>query len=511
MPPKDVSFDKSKFHKGMKIAARAVGSTIGPMGKNVFLGDPTLPRFTNDGASIANKIILKDPEEDAGAWVIRSATARAADEAGDGTTTTAVIAEALFDAIQGRSEEMVDIKRSLYEALPEIQSKIKASSRTTTLKDIRHIAEVSAEHKELAELVSTIFEKKGVEAQVTVQDSGDAKCSIEMRDGYEAKVGMMSPYLVTNYVKQTSEYKDVPVLCTHKKVDAITQLLPLYEKLGEKKLSKLIIICDDMDIAALGAIIDNKRRGTFSTLVIRATGELLDDIASVVGATPVSESTGTDFADADLLKKLGMASSVVSTVGTVTTQGRTVFVGKSGAGSKQRATYLEAQAGNLTNGFERSAVLKRAGKLRSGVAVLSVGAYSEQELGYLRDKADDAIKAVRSALEEGYVEGGGMCLYRIAESLSEQSVGRVLLKQALQAPFKKIIENSGKDYTKVVKDLGKNGYDAKEAEYKDLIKAGIIDPAKVERVAVESAISSIGEMLVTEALVVDYVDHENKG
>lgn len=502
---KTVSFNKEKFHRGLKIAAQAVGGTIGPLGRNVFLGDPILPRFTNDGASIANKIILKDPEEDAGAWVIRSATARVADEAGDGTTTTAVIAEDLFDEIQKRSEPMVEIKRSLYEALPSIKEAIKKASHKTTLKDIQHIAEVSAEDKQLASLITEIFEKKGVEAQVTVQDSGNAQCSIEMKDGYEAKVGMLSPWLVTNFQKQTAEYKDVPVLCTHKKVDAITQLLSLYEKLSEKKISKLVIVCDDMDIAALGAIVDNKRRGTFSTLVIRATGELLDDIAAVVGATPVSESTGTDFSDPDLLKKCGTASSVISTVGTSTAHGTSTFVGKGGR-SKERAGYLEAQAKSLSNGFEQSAILKRAGKLRSGVAILNIGAYSEQELGYLRDKADDAIKAVRSALEEGYVEGAGLCLYRISESLKPITIGEILLAHALKAPFKKIIENAGKDYAQTVKGLTQQGYDAKEGRYKDLIKAGIIDPAKAERIAVESAVSSIGEAIVTHCLVVDYVE-----
>lgn len=496
----------TKAHEGMKIATKAIGSTIGPKGRNVFLANATIPRFTNDGASIANDIVLHDKEQDAGAWVIRSATARTADEVGDQTSTTAVIAEALFDAIQGRSEPAVAIKHSLYKALDGIKDKIRAASRTTTLKDIRHIAEISAEHKELAGLITDIFEKKGAEAQITVQDSGTSQCSIEMKDGYEAKVGMMSPWFVTNFQKQTAEYKDVPVLVTHKKIDAITQLLPLYERLSEKKLSKLVIVTDDIDIAALGAIVDNKRRGTFSTLVIRATGELLDDIASVVGAVPVADSTGTDFADTDLIKKLGIAVSVVSTTNTTTTQGTSTFVGKTSSG-KQRAQVLESQAENVSNGFEKSAILKRAGKLRSGVAVLSIGAYSEQELGYLRDKADDAIKAVRAALEEGYVEGGGLTLYRIAESLDTKSTGNVLLKQALKEPFKRIVENSGEDYAAIVQKITKtHGYDAKENTFKDLVKAGIIDPAKGARVAVESAVSAIAELIVTSTLITDYVE-----
>lgn len=507
---KNVSFSKEKFYKGLKTATQAVGSTIGPKGRNVFLGDPTLPRFTNDGASIANKIQLKDPEEDAGAWVVRSATARAADEAGDGTTTTAVILDAIFDEVRKRSEPAVEIKNSLYDAMEGVKEQIAKVAKTTTAKDVKHIAKVSAEDEELASLITEIFDKKGVEAQVTVQDSGDAKCSIQMKDGYEAKVGLFSPWLVTNFQKQTAEYKDVPVLCTHKKVDSITQLLPIYEKLSQRNLTKLVIVCDDMDIAALGAIVDNKRRGTFSTLVIRATGDLLDDIASVVGATPVSNQTGADFSDQDILKKLGTAASVVSTVGTATAQGTTTFVGKTAAGSKERASYLEAQAENISNGFEKSSILKRAGKLRSGVAVLNIGAYSEQELGYLRDKADDAIKAVRSALEEGYVEGGGMCLYRIADSLQPKTVGEHIIKVALQAPLKRIIENAGKDYTQIIKDLPKDkGYDAKEGTYKDLIKEGIIDPAKCERVAVESAVSAIAELIVTDTLIVDHYEEKS--
>lgn len=492
----------------MKKAVGAVVSTIGPLGKNVFLGDPTCPRFTNDGASIANKIILKDPEEDAGAWVVRSATARTADEVGDQTTTTAAVLEAIFDGTEKRAESKVEIRRSLYDALPIIKKAIKAHSHDTSVKDVRHIAEVSSESEEMANLITQIFEKKGIEAQINISDSETSQSYVRMEDGYEAKVGMMSPWLITNVDKQRAEYKDVPVLISHKKIDAITQLLPIYEKLSEKKLGKLVIVCEDMDIAALGAIVDNKKRSTFSTLVIRATGELLDDIASVVGATPVSEQTNTDFSDADILKKLGKAASVVSTPNTVTTQGRSVFVGK-GNGGKERATLLEAQATNVMNEFERSAILKRAGKLRSGIADLKIGAFSEQELGYLRDKADDAVKAVRSALEEGYVEGGGMTLYRIAEELPEDTVGLQILKKALTAPLRKIVENAGREYAEIIKNLPKGkGYDAKAGEYKDLIKAGIIDPAKGARVAVESAVSSVAEMIVTSSLVTDYVKED---
>lgn len=504
---KTVSFDQEKFKKGFKTATRAVVSTIGPRGKNVFLADTTLPRFTNDGASIADKVHLKDPEEDAGAWVVRSMTAKTADEVGDNTTTTAAIADSLFDEIEKASDAKVAIKESLLETLPEIREAIKKVSKKTTIKEVRHIALVSSENEHMADLITEIFEKKGVEAHVLVEDSDTASSSIEMKDGYEAKVGFISPWLVTNIQKQTAEYKDVPVLCSHKKIDAITQLLPLYEKLSEKGLKKLVIVCEDVDIAALGAIVDNKRRGTFSTLVIRATGDLLSDIAAVVGATPISEGTGTDFSDDDIVKKLGIAQSVVSTFGTPPLSGITTFIGR-GAKGKEHAKLLDAQADNAKNTFEQNSIRKRAAKLRSGVAVLRIGALSEQERGYLRDKADDAIKAVKSALEEGYVEGGGMTLYRIAQEMDEKTLGQRLLKTALQAPLRKIIENCGKDYATIIKDIKDKGYDAKEGTFKDLIKAGIIDPAKGARVAVESATSSIAEMIIVETLIVDYQDEK---
>lgn len=505
---KEVSFDKQKFWEGMKLAAKTVGCTLGPKGRNVYLQDPTLPRFTNDGASIANKIMFKDPVKDAGAWVVRSATAKTADEVGDQTTTTAVIAESLVEEIENRKEQMVELKHSMLDTLPEIRKAIEEAAHKTTLKEIRHIALVSSENEEMAELITEIFEKKGIDAHVLVEDSDTASFSVEMKKGYEAKVGCVSPWLITNFQKQTAEYKDVPMLCTHKKIDAITQLLPLYEKLSQKKISKLVIVCDDIDIAALGAIVDNKRRGTFSTLVIKATGELLDDIAAVVDATPISQATGTDFSDENILSYLGRAESVVSTFGNAPLSGISTFVGGKRSRVENHAEVLEAQIENAKNDFEKGSLRKRVARLRSGVAVLKIGALSEQERGYLRDKADDAVKAVKSALEEGYVEGGGMTLWRIAEKMKDDTPGRAILKKALASPLKKIVTNAGADYLDIVKKLKDKGYDAKTGEYKDLIKAGIIDPAKGARVAVESAVSSVGEMIVVEALVVDAKDDE---
>lgn len=502
---KKVGFEESvdKAFEGLYIAARAVSKTLGPNGKNVYIADPIVPKITNDGVSIASKIILEDPDMDAGAWVVRSASGRASDGAGDGTTTTTALLEAGAKECRSRPENPMRIKESLMAALPAVLKKIKAASKTTSLEDARHIAEVSAENPELAELITEIYKKKGAEAYVMIEDSETSQSSIELADGYDANVGCMSPWLVTDAVKQEARYKDVAVLCSHKKVNVIAELLPLYEALSAKKVSQLVIVCDDMNVDALAAIIQNKQRGTFSTLCIRATGELLDDIAAVVGATPVSEQTGVDFASPDLLKHLGKAKYVVSTYGSPVLPGRTSFVGRGNTG-KQKATALEQGAKNATNELERKSMRKRAARLRSGVAVLKIGAYSEQDRGYLKDKADDAVKAVKSALEEGYVEGGGMCLYRIAEGMQPKTVGEEILKKVLTAPLRTIIENGGKDYADIIKHLPSGmGYDAKNHTYRDLIKVGIIDPAKVERIAVESAISSVGEFITTHCSITD--------
>ena len=494
---------KKKMIEGMTITARAVSRTLGPNGKNVYVADPITPKITNDGASIASKIVLKDPEMDAGAWVIRSATGRAADEAGDGTTTTAVLCEAIAKESLLRPENPMFIRSSLASAVPAIVKEIKRLSRPTTPKDVEAIATVSADDTNLSSLIVEIFEKKGIDAHVMIEDSETSQSNIELMDGYEAQVGLMSPWLVNDMKAQKADYRDVPVLCSHKKVNAIAELLPLYEALGAKKINQLVIVCDDMSVDALSTIIQNKQRGTFSTMVVRATGELLDDIAAVVGATPVSEQTGVNFDSNDLLKHLGKAKHVVSTYGTPTVQGRTTFVGR-GRGGKEKATALLAAAQNTKNELERKTILRRAAKLRSGVAVLKIGAYSEQERGYLKDKADDAIKAVKSALAEGYVEGGGMCLYRIGEHMKPKTVGEEILKKALMAPLRTIIENGGKDYSEIIKNLPDGmGYNALTDSYQNLFSARILDPAKVERIAVESAVSSIGEMITTHALITD--------
>lgn len=501
---KNIGFEegRKKMIKGLEIAARAVGGTIGPRGQNVYLSDPMVPRITNDGVSIASRVMLADPEEDAGAWIIRAATGRASDEAGDGTTTTAVLCASIAKEALSRPENPTLIRQSLNAALPKVVAAIKAASHKAGPADLRRIALVSAEYENIAEMVASVIEKKGEDAHITIDDSMGSTSYVEMSPGYEAKVGWLSPFFVTNPQKQVAEFRDTLVLCTHRKIDSINQLLPLYNKLNELKITKLVIVAADIDLGTLGVVVDNKLRGTFSTLAIRATGELLDDIAAVVGAIPLSEQTGVDFHDIDIKKHLGRAQFITCN------QEATTFVAKDNKSAKEKAKQLEGIRENATSDLEKRTLGKRIAKLLSGVAVIYIGALSEQERGYLKDKADDAVRAVKSAMAEGYVEGGGMCLYRISSAMkAPTTIGEQILKRALTAPLRAIIENAGLDYAEIVKRLtDERGFDAKEEEYVNLISRGIIDPAKVERIAIESAVSSVGEMITTHALITDYED-----
>lgn len=503
---KNVLFDKEsqvKIRHGLWVAARAVGKTIGPKGRNVFIYDPMLPRITNDGVSIAGMIVLADQTEDLGAWTVRTATARANDEAGDGTSTTAVLVEATADECFSRPESPAFIKESLQKALPGVLSAIKKVSHETTKADVKRIALVSAENQEIADMVSEVMDKKGTGALVLVEDSPTSESFIEYVDGYEAQVGYLSPYFITNTTTQRAEYKDVAVLCTHKKIGTIGDLKHLYDQLDKAHVTQLVIICDDIEMGVLGALVNTKLKGMFNTLVIRAVGELLDDIAAATGATPISDSTGVSLFNVDANKHLGKASSVVSD------QKKTLFISKAKT-AEEKAKQLLLQAKHNKNELERKTFTKRAAKLRGGVAILKIGTNSEPERGYLKDKAEDAVNAVKSALAEGYVEGGGMTLYRISEAMKPKTVGEEILKRVLTAPLKTIIENGGEDYAQVVKNLppGK-GYNAKTGEYEDLLKSGIIDPAKVERVAIESAVSAVGELITTHASITDYVEKKD--
>lgn len=501
---KEVLFDKEALdgiRAGLSKAARAVGKTIGPRGRNVFIYDQMLPRITNDGVSIASHVVLENQNEDLGAWIVRTAAARQVDEVGDGTSTVSVLVEAIANEAFSRPENMTLVANSLQKAVPAIVTAIEKASKKTTVEDVKRIALIAAENPKIAELVSEIITKKGEDASVQVEDSPTSDSYIELVDGYEAGVGFISPYLITNPQTQKAEYKDVHIVCSHSKIGTVGDIKKIYDDLDKQGITQLVIVCDDIEMGVLGMLVKTKLQGSFNTLVVRATGELLDDIAAATGATPISDQTGVTFFNYDLAKHLGKAKSVISD------QKKTQFISSNGTKTAEAAAKrLIALAANNKNEIEKNAFRKRAAKLRGNIALLKIGSTSEPDRGYLKDKAEDAVGAVKASLAEGYVEGGGMTLYRIAEAMKPKTIGEEILQRALTAPLRMIIENAGKDYAMVVKNLpdGK-GYNAATDEYSDLFKEGIIDPAKVERVAIESSVSAVSKLITTHASILDAV------
>lgn len=496
---KQVSFGKEtmdKMLKGFDLAAEAVISTIGPKGKNAYIDDPVTPKITNDGATIANNVVLKDKEENAGAYLIRNTTSQTNDDVGDGTTTTAVLLHSIVHECLKRPENPMEIRESLQEAGLKVLKTLAKKSIPIDKKDVEKVALISAENKELAKLITEIVDKLGEKAVINVEDSKTFATEYEIVDGYEAHVGFMSPHFITDKKVSKAIYEDIPVLVTEKKISNIQDIAPLFEQFKSEKINRCVIVCEEIDDAILGMLVLNKNMGIFNSLVIRATGPLLKDIEGAVGATAVSDSSGVTFQNVKL-EHLGKAKKVICDAN------KTLFLGN-GMSAKMYASALEAQAENEPNMYIARNLKERVAKLRGGVATLKIGASTDLEREYLKLKADDCVKAVKAALEEGVVEGGGMALWRIAQEIKDSSIGEQILKRSLQSPLRKIIENAGKDYTSIISNLPpEHGYDAKKDRYVKMVECGIIDPAKVERCALENAISTAATFITTHTLISD--------
>lgn len=494
---KNVSFDSlGKMLKGMDKAADAISGTMGPRGRNVYIMDGLSPKIINDGVSIAQKVLLEDPEEDAGAYVIRNVTAQTLDDVGDGTTTTAVLTQVLIHECLKRPENAMEVKQSLKEAGDKVLKILAKKSVKLKKEDIEKVALISSEDKQIAKLITEIINKLGDKAVVNVEDSKTFATEYEIVDGYEAHVGFMSPHFITDKKSAKAIYNDIPVLVSDKKISNLQDIAPIFEMFKKEGISSCVIVCSDIDDSILGILVQNKLMGTFNSLVIRATDWLLADIEGATGAKAISSSTGVNFQN---FKKehLGFAKKVVSNANT------TLFT-TDGVAAKRYATILNMQAENDPNQFSQKKVREREAKMRGGVAVLRIGASTDFERDYLRLKAEDSVKAVQAALAEGIVEGGGMALWRIAQELKPKTIGEQILKKTLTAPLRKIIENAGKDYTEIMAGMNQlMGYNAKSHCWQELMKVGIIDPTKVERCALENAVSAASVFITTFALITD--------
>lgn len=497
---KDVTFNPialAKMRKGIDIVAEAVGGTLGPRGRNVFVDDPVSPKFTNDGASIAHHITLTDKLENAGAWVAKNACAQTNDDAGDATSTTVVLLKAVVDECFERPENKMLVMQSLLEAKKKVLEALKKQSKTITQKEVINVARISAENEELAQLVTEVVGKVGPKAVITVEDRQDGfETDYKLVQGYEAHVGFMSPYFRNEQNKARAVHTDIPVLCTAKKLGTV-QDLKMFDKFSEAGINSLVIVAEEIEPQILGIFVATHATGKMQLLVIKAQGPLLEDIAAATGATVISDETGVTFDNLDPKKHLGMAKKVLCE------EKKTVFISGSPTATKQ-AKRLEEFATLNPNQLEAKKLRERAAKLKGGIAVIRIGAHTDAERNYLKDKAEDTVHSVQSALEEGVVEGGGIALYRISESLRGSSVGEETLRRALSAPLRQIVLNAGKEYATVIKNLPANhGYDAKKDCYCDFFKEGILDPTRAERCALENAISTAAHFITTHASITE--------
>ena len=510
---------RRKIHEGLGKAARAVKVTLGPRGRNVVLDKGYGgPRITNDGVSIAKEISFKDKFENMGAEVVKEVANKMNDGAGDGTTTSVVLLEAMIDEGLARvvkGGNAMAIRAGMEAARDAAVTELKKMAKPVSGKaDVKQVATISAESESLGTIIAETVEKVGKNGVVTVEESQGTELSYEVVEGLQIDKGYISPYFITNPERMEAEMKDAAVLITDKKIGSTQEILPLLEKVAQAGRKDLVIIADEFEGDSLSTLVVNKLRGTFNVLPVKAPGygerkkELLGDIAVVLGAQVISSDTGLTFESATL-SMLGKVTRVVQSKDT------TVFVGGKGkkADIEARVEQIATLAEKTTSKFDKEKLEERVAKLTGGVAVIRVGAATETEMKYLKDKIDDAVKATKASIEEGIVSGGGAALVKVAKKLEgtadkkrseDEQIGYDIVVRSLEQPLRQIALNGGKDDASSIVDKVQSGkatagYDA----VADEVAEGIIDPVKVTRGAVENAVSAAAILLTTEAAVAD--------
>lgn len=517
---------KKKLQKGVDTVANAVKVTLGPRGRNVVLdkgfGGPTI---TNDGVSIAKEIVLKDKFENMGAEIIKEVANKTNELAGDGTTTATVLTQALVN--EGLKQTTMGInsmavRNGMEHAAADVVAALKEmATQIKSVDEIKQVATISAESKELGEKIAETIDKVGKDGVVTVEESQSFGIETELTEGMQFDKGYVSPYMVTNPERMEAEFKDAHILITDEKISSVQDILPLLEKIAQTGKKELVIIADDVDGEALATFVVNKLKGGFSVLAVKAPGygdrkkEILTDIATTTGGQVISKEVGLELKNTEIAQ-LGSADRVVATKDSTTVVGG----GGEKAAIDDRVKALKAQLEQASSKFDKEKLEERIAKLSGGVAVIRVGAATETEMKYLKLKIEDAVNATKAAIEEGIVPGGGTSLARAAAMVEkqvmdkkgltrEEMIGYSIVLKALEMPLRQIADNTGKHDGAVivekVKTAGGNaGYDADKAEMvDDMIKAGIIDPVKVERSGVQHAVSAAGILLTSEAAIAD--------
>ena len=525
---KEIHFNtesRENLRKGVDILANAVKVTLGPKGRNVILdkkfGAPTV---TKDGVSVAKEIELKEAVENMGAQLVKEVASKTADDAGDGTTTATVLAQAIFNTgiknVAAGANPM-DLKRGIDKAVVEVVSNLKSQSKD--IKDsseISQVATVSANNDhEIGKMIANAMDKVGKDGVITVEEAKGTETEVKTVEGMQFDRGYLSPYFVTNSDKMEAELENPYILIYDKKISAMKELLPVLELVSQSG-KPLLIIAEDIEGEALATIVVNKIRGALKVAAVKAPGfgdrrkAMLEDIAILTGGTVISEERGYKLESATI-DYLGTAEKV-----NIDKDNTTVV---SGAGKKAdidgRVNQIKKQIENTTSEYDKEKLQERLAKLSGGVAILYVGAATEVEMKEKKDRVDDALHATRAAVQEGIVAGGGTAFLRAIESLDkldlgneDQNTGVLIVKTALEAPIRTIVENSGGEGSVVIQKIregkGDYGYNAATDSFESMFKAGIIDPTKVSRLALENAASIAGLLITTECVVVDEPEPE---
>jgi chaperonin GroEL len=525
---KRLQFDDTARHslkKGMDALADAVRVTLGPKGRNVVLdkkfGAPTI---TNDGVTIARDIELPDPFENMGAQLLKEAATKTNDVAGDGTTTATVLAHAIVNEglknLAAGANPMI-LRRGLEAGAEAVVEEIKSMSKPVeTREEIAQVASISAADQEIGDMIAEVMEKVGKDGVITVEEGRGIAMEKEYTEGMQFDRGFISPYMATNPDHTLADLSDPFILVTDKKISAIADILPVLERVLQSGRKDLVIIAEDVDGEALATLVVNKLRGAFNVLAVKAPGfgdrreAMLEDIAILTGATVVTEKKGLKLENATL-SDLGRARTVTANKDTTTIV--------EGAGSAQeiqaRIQQIRALINETTSDYDREKLQERLAKLAGGVGVIKVGAATEVEMKEKKHRVEDALSATRAAIEEGIVPGGGSVLVaaipaldKVQVAAGDEATGVSILRRALEEPLRQIASNAGRDGSVVVEGVRNqqrgHGFNAMTGEYVDMFKAGIVDPVKVTRSALQNAVSIAGMVLSTDTLVTDIPEEQ---
>ncbi|WP_373512635.1 chaperonin GroEL [Persicitalea sp.] len=528
---KQIFFDseaRAKIKRGVDTLADAVKVTLGPRGRNVVIdkkfGSPTI---TKDGVTVAKEIELKDAMENMGAQLVKEVASKTADSAGDGTTTATVLAQAIYTIgvknVAAGANPM-DLKRGIDKAVSAIVKNLETQKKNiSTSKEIAQVATISANHdEEIGQMIAEAMEKVGKEGVITVEEARGTETEVKTVEGMQFDRGYLSPYFVTNTEKMEVEMERPYILISEKKVSSMKELLPVLEAVAQTG-RPLIILAEDVDGEALATLVVNKIRGALKVAAIKAPGfgdrrkAMLEDIAILTGGQVISEERGFKLENATL-EYLGSCDKAIID------KDNTTLI--NGEGAKEnidgRVNQIKAQIENTTSDYDREKLQERLAKLSGGVAILYIGAATEVEMKEKKDRVDDALHATRAAVEEGVVAGGGVAFIRAVEALTDlkgnnedETTGINIIRLAVEAPLRTIVSNSGKEASVVIQKVkegsGSYGYNAKDDTYEDLLEAGIIDPKKVTRLALENAASVAGMLLTTECVIADEPEEDKGG